>query len=469
MEPDSVGPTPYHVVPGPFSTKRILLISYHAPPSNEVGAMRWAGMARRFAEHGWGFDILALDPAAVGNTDAAALDRLPPGTRLYGIPRTTRTLDRAVDGFVEIRRRVKAMVFGPPSLLEEEEIGALRQHPSAWRRLVNSFHARREYLADGDWARAAARVGLQLHDPKRHQWVISSGPPHMSHEGGRLLSMSTGLPLIADFRDAWRFQEWVPLGPTWAQLAARHEARVVRQSTLVVANVEPVRELMQRAYPEARIVTITNGVDDVAVPAPNHGDRFIIGYPGTIYVGRDPTPLFQAVAQMVESERLTPEQVGLEFMGHSGPAVEEWLRRLAEEHGLGDFLLIRAGGPRPRALEFMATCAVLVAFQQGSDLAVPAKIFEYMKFAAWLVVLATAGSATGELLAGTEAAVVDPGNIPALAGILSARYRAFSDGRRPVPLGGEARFGRRFQADRLLDSMNAATEGARPGRKPRRS
>ena len=456
-------PSPYHVVPGPSAVKRILLISYHAPPSNAVGALRWAGMARYFAMHGWGLDILTLDPARLPSRSEALLAELPPGTRLFGVPEGPPPLDRIVDGLVRVRRQFRThlhIAAHPAS--EAVPVDTTHEPRLSRRAALDAFHAWREYVIDGQWGRRAAVAGRQIFDPRLHQWVASSGPPHMSHEGGRLLSTWTGLPFLADFRDPWRFSEWVSLGPTWLRLAAKYEARVVKHSTLIVTNVEPVRTLMQRAYPKAQVVTITNGVDEGLVPPPSASHRFIIGYPGAIYLGRDPEPLFAAVGLMVRELGLSRTDLGLEFMGFFEPHIKARLRRLADRHALAPFLTIHKGRPRPEAHEFMRHCAVLVALQQGSDLAIPAKMFEYMRFPAWLMVIAGKGSSTADLLAGTTADVHGPDDVAGIQSALAARYREFRSGGRPAPLGLQERFGRRLQAERLLEAMEAARQRSSP-------
>jgi glycosyltransferase involved in cell wall biosynthesis len=447
-------PVPYHVVPGPAPDKRILLISYHAPPSNEVGALRWAGMAPHFAARGWGFDILALDPAALRSRNESLLGALPPGTRLFGIPDDLPAFDRVVDRVVDLRRRVRAglKVSVPPPAGAELASDSTRR-PLTRRSVVNAFHAWREYAVGARWARRAAKAGRGIFVPGVHRWVASTAPPQMSHEGGRLLSVWTGLPFLADFRDPWRFSEWVSLGPAWLRLAERYEVPVVAQSTLTVVNVEPVRRIMQEAYPNARVVTITNGVDEAPIPAAPSGRRFIIGYPGGIYLGRDPAPVFEAVGMMVRELDLRPEQLGLEFMGFFEPHVEARLVQLAAAHGIEPFVAVHPGRPRPEALQFMTTCAVLVALQQGSDLAIPAKLFEYMRYPAWLLVVAGRESATAQLLAGTTALVHDPADTAGIRAALTARFHEFQSGTRPQPLGDEERFSRRFQTGLLLEAM----------------
>lgn len=463
MDLRAESPVPYHVVPGPVAPKRILLISYHAPPSNAVGALRWTGMARHFATHGWGFDILALDPAALSSRSEALLGDLPPGTRLFGVPEGPPPLDRFVDGLVRVRQRFRTRLrIEAPSKSGAVPVDAASGPRMSRRAALDAFNAWREYVIGGQWGRRAAAAGRRIFDPRLHHWVASSGPPHMSHEGGRLLAAWTGLPWIADFRDPWRFSEWVSLGPTWLRLAAKYEARVVRNSTLTLTNVEPVRSLMQRAYPTARIITITNGVDEGLVAPPPASDRFIIGYPGAIYLGRDPEPLVDAVGRLVRDLGLTAADLGLEFMGFFEPHLQERLRRLGERHGVTPFLAVHEGRPRTEAHEFMRTCSVLVALQQGSDLAIPAKMFEYMRFPSWLLVIAGKHSATADLLAGTTADVHQPEDVAGMQGALARRYQEFRSTGRPAPLGVQERFGRRLQVERLLDAMEAAKRAPQP-------
>src|SRR4051794_37614156 len=59
--------------PGP----RLLLISYHFPPSQTAGALRWQKLSRYAAERGWGLDVVTLHPDAVANADWSRLDELP--------------------------------------------------------------------------------------------------------------------------------------------------------------------------------------------------------------------------------------------------------------------------------------------------------------------------------------------------------------------------------------------------------
>jgi len=84
----------------------------------------------------------------------------------------------------------------------------------------------------------------------------------------------------------------------------------------------------------------------------------------------------------------------------------------------------------------------------------PAKLFEYTRFDAWLLVLAERGSATDELLRGTGADVVDPDDEAGMARVLRARFDEFRAGERPVALNRDGRFDRAKQSAHLFDMLD---------------
>ena len=463
-------------------TRRLLLLSYHFPPSVESGALRWQKLARFAAERGWGLDVIALRPADLLRRDDARLRDLPPGMRLFGIPRQTPWLDRVVDRQWErwkARRTARgsaagdgahvagAMRGGVGSLGRDDAVRA----PRSKRDCVRAYHAWREYARDGAWARAAAAVGCTVARAHTHAAVISCGPPHMAHEAARLVAARSGVPLIVDLRDPWTLVQRLPehlASPVWYGLAARHERRVVRGAALVVMNTEPAARAMAVAYPEAagRVIAVPNGCDDEeAVPRPARRDRFVIAYAGTIYLDRDPGPLFRAVGCLVREERPDPECFGVELMGEVSEYDGASLTDLARAAGVAPYLRLHAPRPRREALAFLAQASVLVCLPQDSSLAIPAKLFDYLCLDGWIVALAERDSAVERLLRDTTAAVVALRDEQRLLAVLRDRFRRFQRGERPERSRTEVvPFSRAVQAATLFDAIEAVIGGAGRGR-----
>jgi hypothetical protein len=181
----------------------------------------------------------------------------------------------------------------------------------------------------------------------------------------------------------------------------------------------------------------------------------VIAYAGSIYLDRDPGPLFQAAARLIERRRLDPERFELAFMGYVKSYDGQTLESLAKEAGIGGFVRVLPPGGRREVLEFLSNASVLVSLPQDSDLAIPSKIFEYMLFPAWILALEKRDSATGTLLEGTDAGVVHPLDVEGLATTLDRWYQDFESGRFPSPLARDNRFSRHTQGEHLFDALEA--------------
>jgi len=453
---------------------RLLLITYHFPPDAAVGALRWQKLARHAAERGWGLDVIALHPAQLESTDQGRLADLPAGVRVYGIPLPKVRAEQI--GFVvwrlyDLMRRVRrwlapARGTGTEPRRESLARSEIRWRPRELRDITRGYLAWLDCAVTGGWGREAARCAMRVFEPGVHRAVISCGPPHMAHEAGRVVARTTGLPFVMDLRDPWSLMQRLPeavASPVWFRLAARYERRAIAQAALIVANTDPLRNVLRGVYRSAasRIIAVPNGFDDEPVPPSRVTRRFTIAYAGTIYFDRDPRTLFRAAARVVAERRLTPQDFAIELMGNVDSFDGVGIERIAREEGIGPFVRTFAPRPRREALEFLSRAAMLAILPQDSDMAIPAKIFDYMRFDAWLLVLAEFGSATEQLLRASGADVVSPEAADTLAALLHLRYLQHQRGERPVRLCVNEHYSRRAQADRLFAALEGIT-GAPP-------
>ncbi|MFN2400264.1 MAG: hypothetical protein ABR543_16750 [Gemmatimonadaceae bacterium] len=472
----SAPPPFYEARCSPEPERRLLLISYAFPPEPSVGSLRWEKMSRFASERGWGLDVITVDPADIPAPDYRRLKELPPGVRLYGVPAPRlafKTLERSalalVRSFRGNSRSLATATEKPagaatadlrPASLVRDGIRWTIGRPRDYRR---AYHALSNYAFYGRWARDAAELALSVIESGVHQAVVTSAPPHMAHEAGRRVSHATGLPFVMDMRDPWRLVEVVSedvASPVWLWLATRYEQKAVRQASLIVANTEPCRQAMARTYPESagKIIAVMNGYDDEPLPPARHSGRFTIAYAGGLYWGRDPRPLFAATARVVRDLGLTPEQLGLDIIGHVEGEGGVSLSEIARAEGVTDY--VRAGPPRPRkeALEFLAQATMLVNFDVAeNNLVIAAKVFEYMRFEAWLLLLTRPGSAPDLLLRDSGADVVRPDDVDGIETVLRKRYEMHRRGLRPTPIARNGRFSRRHQAGILLDAIEKIT------------
>jgi hypothetical protein len=462
----------------------MLLVSDQFPPAQTAGALRWQKLSRFAAERGWVLDVITRDPALLPARDDSRLAELPPGTRVYGFAPRDLMLDRLERWTGDAYRAVRAerapergagatastaRTAENPSALPARRI---RWEPGSPRFWMRSYWAWLDHHRQLAWARETETIARRILDPRVHCAVISCGPWHLcNHEAARRLARRARLPFIMDLRDPWSLERRIAESiatPVWFALARHYESRAVREAALVVVNAEPVERAMAMRYPAAvaRIVTVTNGYDEEPLPASRHGRRFVIAYAGGIYLDRDPRPLFQAAARVIEALALTPDDFGIELIGNVDDYGGVPVATMAEQEGIAPF--VRTGPLRPRreALEMMAGATMLLSLPQDSPWAIPSKIFEYMQFDAWMLVMAEPDAPAAMLLRGTDADVVSPADVAGMVRVLRRRYEQFARGERPQRLARDQRFSRRHQAGRLMDALAASlttrVERARP-------
>jgi glycosyltransferase involved in cell wall biosynthesis len=333
----------------------------------------------------------------------------------------------------------------------------------------------REFVAeewvDRRWVRRVARLGRALGRRRRYEAVISCGPPHMSHVAAARVARSLRLPLVLDLRDLWSITEAANrhrLNPLYIALARRYERRCVDQAALVIMNTEAARDAMRTVHPHAaeRIQSVMNGFDQEWVPAPRHGPCFKMIYAGSIYLDRSPLNWFRATAALVSSEGLGPDHLRIELIGNATHVRGISVEGMAKELGLGDHVVLLPPCSRKELFSRLAEAAMLVNLPQSYHVAIPSKVFEYLLFPAWVLALATPDSATGRVLAGTGADVVDPDDVRSIQRVIAARYAQYRSGERPSPLSvRNPHLSRRAQAERLfalLDDTLTATK-SQPG------
>lgn len=476
---------------------RLLLISYHFPPSTRIGALRWQEFTTLFAQQGWSVDVISCPPSRSDtHRDQRTLEVLSPGLRLFAAPHEEHPLFRLenslLDRVRDLQARLRSRATGEGGVRTAPSAGEAAPanlgdgagsddadvatgggetrspvltvdvawnltSPRSWLRIYWSWLTRARAMR---WARAAEALGRELAAPNEYAAVICSGPPHTSHLAAAAVARAAGVPFVMDLRDPWShvpvLNDWIA-SPLTTRMAARDERAAFEGASLVIANTKALERELRRSHPDttARIITVRNGVDrlDGDLPAPARGERFSIRYAGTIYQRRDPRPLLAAVKRVVTDLDLIPEQIGLDMIGRVEHVGNTTLRELARAEGVGQYVTIGSWLPRDEARCFMEGAHVLVSFCGDNSLAIPAKIFEYMRYSAWLLVLAERDSAVARLLAETEADVVAPAEVDRVAAVLRQRYESFLRGETPMALARLRRFSRAAQWEKLRTAM----------------
>jgi hypothetical protein len=137
---------------------------------------------------------------------------------------------------------------------------------------------------------------------------------------------------------------------------------------------------------------------------------------------------------VVRQRRLRPDEFELAFMGHVHEFGGDSLQSLAEREVMGPYLTLHPYGPRSAAHDFLSQASVLVNLPQGTALSLPSKVFEYMLFDAWLLILTRPETATADVFRGRSADVIEPHDVEGIARALDRRFGQFLRGERGTSL-----------------------------------
>ncbi len=463
--------------PAPEGRERLLLISYYFPPAQAAGALRWQKMSGLLAAHGYAFDVVTRDPACMAHVDERSLRDLPAGTRLFAIPEGELPLDRLSRIVARLARRVargraaaggrKSGSVGPedsprPQIrsLPAEDIRWDLGRSSGWTRAYEAWRHFRRELA---WAARAAREAELLERTVRYGAVVTCGPPHAAHFS-ITRHVDSDVRLVLDMRDPWSLQQRLPedmASPVWFRLAGRYERRAFERATVILCNTDPAREAMEARYPEiaSRFLTVRNGHDGDPLPPREESRRFVIAFAGTIYLDRDPQPLLRAVREVVRELGLGPEELSVELIGNVETFGGVPLSRIAAREGLQEYVHLQGYMARGDLVERLRRATLLVSLAQDSTLAIPSKLYEYMRFHAWILALAEPDSATAKLLAESEVAVVSERDVSSIAEVIRNCFHQFRAHGRPRPMASEEAFSRQREARKLVGSLEALSSG----------
>ena len=378
--------------------KKVLVISFHFPPTNSIASVRLGKFVKYLPQFGWETTVLTVNEARGYSQD------LP----------------------VEIDQTniVRTPYFSLGSAISYELTGGQRtvyqapQKSSTWRkalykliRLMRPVYTlpliRTLTLEPAGWYRTALKKGLEILGTEKFDVIFSSYGPSVSHLVASRLHKQTSVPWVAEFRDLWSLHYYLRKVQPFHFFEKTLEKRVMKGSYLLVTVSEPAAKELQALHFK-KVVTIPNGFDEEdysdKVPLTT---KFTITYTGNIYPGKqDANPLFKAIAELEEEGKISPVDFEVRFFGGGTltsllPAIRQYhLEHVVKICGLVPFkesirkqkestVLLFLGWIEPRERGFYS-----------------GKIFEYLGARKPVLAVGQKGDVVDELLKETGAGVV---------------------------------------------------------------
>lgn len=285
---------------------------------------------------------------------------------------------------------------------------------------------------------------------KKYDVIYATSPPLFAGAAGLALSFLRRVPFVFEVRDLWPESAVVmgelqnPRAVAWA--TKLEEACYRRARQIVVATAGIRRRLLERGWPDEKIVFIPNGANTkIFQPQPEAGKqrraelgldgKFVVLYAGILGVAQGVETLAEAARRLVAHTDISFLIIG------AGPKKNE-LAALKEKFKLHNLSLLGEKPQKEMASYFSAGDVALVPLRK-LDLfngALPSKMFE-----AWAcacpVILSVNGEAQAVLASAQAGLHTEPENAAAIAAAI-LKFKNDSLARRQM---GEN--GRRFVAE----------------------
>jgi Glycosyltransferase len=242
------------------------------------------------------------------------------------------------------------------------------------------------------------------------------------------------------------------------------ERRVVTRANAVVFNTRTARADFEAAYGATvatKLHVVPNGcniADFEGLPGKSEG-RFVLLHAGTLYGGRDPSPLLEAVAIASREGSLPAQGFVLRFVGVA-EGVASSLNERAARLGIGGSVECSGRVGRRESLSAMSSASALLLLQPGHALSVPAKTYEYMAARRPILTLADEGE-TARVIRESGAGLVVSSSDPRL--LLEALVHVIRVGESSQPWDGPspAQYDGAERARELADILERTALGTR--------
>ncbi len=257
------------------------------------------------------------------------------------------------------------------------------------------------------WLPNAVRESVRLIKEEKIEAIFTTAPPHSLFLMALLVKKITKVKLILDYRDPWALSRWDRGNSIKSLLERWLEQSAIKAADLCLFVTPKLQAEYSKAYAQFdsnKFKVFSNGYDpddfkQIVKSGSSASKKDFIHFVhlGTLYKKRDPSNLFKAIAELINEGALNPQQVVFEFIG----TVARELRGiydLVKELKLQQVVRFSPPVPFKDSLQTMHKADGLLLIQPGTDLQIPAKLFEYMVTGKPILAIAEPNSATEQAI-----------------------------------------------------------------------
>jgi hypothetical protein len=390
--------------------KKILLISYHFPPSTAVGGLRASNFAKYLPSFDWIPHVLTLEDHYLSAPDWERLKDLE-AIRIIKAGQLPTLRDAYLLAKKNYNRILKRNSKPQKKLEMPNSSWITRSNRETlsgkMKRYLSSLFLNFPDLENG-WIIPAVFQAVREIRNEKINCFLTSLPPYSVHLVGILVKMMTGVKWVADFRDPWMTGRIKFLGCALSnRIESWLEREVIRKADLVIFNVQQLRDVYKNKYanePASKFIYIPNSIDHGTfsqVKSFRKYEKFTLSYIGNLYWDRSPEPIFEALSQLIREGKADPEEVRIKLVGGCKYVKGDLITEIIHAYDLDQVVEVSEAVPYYNALEIIRQSHLALLFAPNQPLQIPGKVYDYIGVGVKILAIAEK-SASADLIQSTN-------------------------------------------------------------------
>jgi glycosyltransferase involved in cell wall biosynthesis len=414
--------------------KNVLMIAFHFIPDLEVGAVRTAKFAQYLPRYGWNPVILTVKEKYYSNRDKinAQSDSIIYRTGVWPNLRN----------FYLFCKRLFSMSNNSKQDLQLDAISDdLKRHEIKktpyWKRFLSSL----SWTPDDKlgWLIPGVIKAFFLVRKYKCKIIYSSGPPWTGHLIALIIKKLIKVQWVADFRDPWTLVPKLEKVSTNLSnlIEKRLETSILTNADKIICVSDGSKISFLRRFShldDCKVETILNGFDlsdfkHITDSNVSKSKILTFTYSGTIYVDRNPGTFLNALGLLIRNNSINRNEVRVKFVGNVESGFSD-IQKAIKEYNLDNVVEFIPPLPKKQYFQLLMQSDILLYLQPEwlADLAIPAKIYDYIGSGKHILALVEPGAAKDLLKCISNKTIIAPDNEFEIVNYLDKVFREYRSG-----------------------------------------
>lgn len=351
--------------------KKVLIITYHWPPSGGITVLRCLKFVKYLRYFGWEPVVFTAKNPSYQFLDHHNEKDIPDGIEIHKVP-----IFEPINAFKAFSGRKKEQPLQNITTTSTTEKGPMDKI-GMWVR-GNFFIPDARYR----WIRPSVKYLQDYLEDHKIDAILTDGPPHTNTVIGMRLAQQFGIPWLADFQDPWTqvdYYKKFPIGKRADRIHRELEQEVFRTaSKITIASPTWKEDLESIGASDVDVIYYGYDETDFSDYKPRPNGKFTIFHGGLMGSDRNPRALFGVLQRLLEEWPEWRERLEIKLAGEVDHEVVQALK----ECGLYDQANIMGMIPRKEVMRCYEEASLLllpINIAENAQGRIPGKLFEMLR------------------------------------------------------------------------------------------